>query len=359
MFKKVFLFFLEIASAYAYLPTENAIKRKIDEGIAPWMQQQLDIDFAYFKNRSFSLEELEEFYERRGDYLQLVKITLENNHVDIDKKFVHPANDGARYERYRQALQLLCQAAALPNTTFLLSVNDGLNVKEGMPIFAMCKKDSNQIILLPDYEALGSRYQVLKEGDITKNVFPWETKREKLIWRGSTAQLWTKITENNLHLFSRIKLCELSQTSPEWVDAKFTIFAQGGEKIPYLKQFKGERLSYEEQLQYKYHILIDGNTCPYSTSGWKFFGNSLICKPDSDWIQWYTQALIPYVHYIPVRQDLSDLVEKLLWSSEHDDEARKIAENCREFALSHITIMENLTYLYFAIQKYCQRFILD
>lgn len=179
-------------------------------------------------------------------------------------------------------------------------------------------------------------------------------KIPKLIWRGSTAQLWTWLTEKHLPQLTRVTLCELSQRYPELIDAKFTIYAQGGEAIPYLRQFKGERCSFEEQLSYKYHILIEGNTCAYSTSGWKHFGNSLLFKHDSRWIQWYYSAMKPHVHYIPVKQHLSDLVNALQWAIDHDEEAQTIAHNCRQFALSHITLADDLTYLYYLVLRYSQ-----
>lgn len=328
------------------------IKNVLRKGIPAWMESQIENDLAFFKYKNISLSEMNEFYKQRGSKLQLAKFIIQNNKVTVEKDFLKDGMNGERIMRFKNALSHLCKTVGLPNTMLFISTQDGLNVKEGMPIFAMCKVDSEQIILIPDYEALGARYQVLKNRDITKETFVWENKLPKLIWRGSTAQLWTWLTEKHLPLLTRVTLCELGQRYPDLIDAKFTIYAQGGESIPYLKQFKGDRCSFEEQLTYKYHILIDGNTCAYSTSGWKHFGNSLLFKPDSRWFQWYYSAMQPYVHYIPVKQDLSDLVDALHWAMDHDKEAKTIAHNCREFALSHITLADDLLYLYHLIVKY-------
>ena len=40
----------------------------------------------------------------------------------------------------------------------------------------------------------------------------------------------------------------------------------------------------------------------------------------------------PWEHYIPVKMDLSDLEEKILWAKEHDDELHSIAKRGKEFA---------------------------
>lgn len=319
-----------------------------------WMEKQIGKDLAYFQTKVISLSELEKFYEKRANYLQLVKYVIHDNQVEVDCRFVDAKGNKERIEKYKEAFRSLCQAKGLPDVTLLLSINDGLNVREDFPIFAMCKIDSDQIILLPDYEILGKRYQVLKSQDIEQVEIPWEEKVAKLIWRGSTAQKWLHLEEKHLPILSRLKLCELSELYPALIDAKYTIFVQGGEQIPYLRKFRGERVSFEEQMRCKYHILIDGNTCPYSNSGWKFFVGSLLFKPDSRWIQWYYDELKPGVHYIPVKENLSDLLEKLEWAIEHDKEAKTIGERCRALALTHLTSPNNLLYLYLAVLHYSE-----
>ena len=39
---------------------------------------------------------------------------------------------------------------------------------------------------------------------------------------------------------------------------------------------------------------------------------------------------MPYVHYVPVKNNQSDLIEKIKWLQENDDKARQIAENGQE-----------------------------
>lgn len=349
------LAFLLVGSSLLF---SESIQITIANGIPEWMETQIERDLSFFKDKPISLEELSQVYRKRGERLQAVKFTIQDNQVILDNDFIHDKMHMDRIVRYVKALTKLCKTVGMPNMTFLLSVNDGLNAREGVPIFAMCKTDSDQILLLPDYEILDSRYQVLCRGDIMKADFPWESKNDKLMWRGSTAQLWRRLTETDVPFLSRVKLCELSLQHPDLIDAKFTIFAQGGENIPSLRKFKGERVSFEDQLKYKYAIVIDGNTFAYSASGWKLFGNFLIFKPDSDWIQWYSSEFMPWEHYIPVRSNLSDLVEMIRWAKANDESAERIAQASRDFALTHLAIEDDLAYLYFACLKYSKlRFI--
>jgi hypothetical protein len=136
------------------------------------------------------------------------------------------------------------------------------------------------------------------------------------------------------------------------IDAKFTLFVQQGDRFPYLYRFQGEHVSFQDQMNFKYHILVDGNVSPYTKSGWKFFTNSLLFKPASKWVQWYFGSLSPNVHYVPIKEDLSDLLDKLEWAVQNDGEAAKIASNCRDFALTHLTFADDLIYLYRAIICY-------
>jgi len=79
--------------------------------------------------------------------------------------------------------------------------------------------------------------------------------------------------------------------------------------------------------RYKYVLIIDGNT-QASNGQWGFAIGSvpiLITHPDNRW--WFHSELRPMVNYVPVQYDLSDLVDKIQWLVEHDEEAKRIARN--------------------------------
>lgn len=328
-----------------YLPEHLSIK-----DISPWMETQVKNSLSYYVKNPTSLSKINAFYEKYAPYLHLVKFTIYNNKVYIEKKLP----DNLRVDRYENALNLLCKTIGLPNVTFLFAMGDSLHADYDVPIFVMAKnKHLDSLILFPDFEAVGACYQVLNENDITKYEIQWERKIPQLIWRGGTVQGVETITPENFHLLSRVVLCELSQMYPHLIDAKFTLYGHGHLKnIPYLKRFEGSWPTYEEQLTYKYHIIVDGTTSAYTGSGWKLFSNSLVLRPDSDNIQWYFSEMKPYLHYIPVKANLEDLLEKLCWAVMHDSEAKKIAHSCRQFALDHITVKHNLLYLYCLIKEY-------
>ena len=111
-------------------------------------------------------------------------------------------------------------------------------------------------------------------------------------------------------------------------------------------------LPWEEVLHYKYHMIIDGVTCSFPATQWKLLSGGLSFKQESEDIQYYYDELIPWTHYIPVKHDLSDMRNKILWAKTHDREAQEIAKNAREFALTHLMPEHILLYCYKVLCKY-------
>lgn len=322
---------------------------KANKPLAGWEKAQIEEDLSFFKNRTISIEELNDFYEENSEELLLIKFTIQNNQIFADWKF-----ERSPYQRwvFQETLSKLSELLTLPNMVFLISLHDGFNCLEDVPVFGQCKKrESYSTILIPDFEALKGRFQVLEKKDLLEYEHPWKSKTlSALIWRGGSGQGF--VTPERLDKNSRVTLCKLSLQAPDLINAKFTTFCQGGENIPFLQQLGGDFPSFEEQFQYKYHILIDGNATAYTRSYWKFFSNSLIFKPTSVNFQWYFKGLEPWKHYVPVKENLKDLVEKVQWARSHDKEAEAIAKNAREFAVENLSVQDNLIYLYHVLWEY-------
>lgn len=66
-------------------------------------------------------------------------------------------------------------------------------------------------------------------------------------------------------------------------------------------------------------------------------GGSLIFKPHSEYFEHFYNELQPNVHYVPVETNLTDLIEKIKWAIENDDEAARIAENGQTFSNEKIS----------------------
>jgi len=50
--------------------------------------------------------------------------------------------------------------------------------------------------------------------------------------------------------------------------------------------------------------------------------------------QWYYSELQAWTHYVPVKADLSDLMDQILWCQNNSEECRRIALNGQAFAMA-------------------------
>lgn len=141
----------------------------------------------------------------------------------------------------------------------------------------------------------------------------WEDKIPSLIWRGSVGHYPTyKLYGSKCN---RVRLLEYSASNPELINAS------SGETDP---------LNHEQMLKYKYQIDLDGHASAWTAFYWKCYSKSVVFKVQSHWRQWFYKDLKPWIHYIPILPDLSDLHAKLEWAKLNDDICKKIAENGRE-----------------------------
>jgi hypothetical protein len=86
-----------------------------------------------------------------------------------------------------------------------------------------------------------------------------------------------------------------------------------------------------QQCRYKYLVYVQGHSaaCRY---GFMMRLNSVILKVASTCAadqMWYFPMLRPFYDHIPVKSDLSDIVEKIEWCRAHDMECQQIARNAR------------------------------
>jgi len=63
----------------------------------------------------------------------------------------------------------------------------------------------------------------------------------------------------------------------------------------------------DEALEYKYLISIDGETAAWKRPEWIMASESVLFKTTTKFYQWYYDGLVPWVNYIPVRPDMSDV----------------------------------------------------
>jgi hypothetical protein len=196
---------------------------------------------------------------------------------------------------------------------------------------------------------------------ITEDV-PWSDKIETAFFRGAA----TGRLNNN----QRIRLAKVSS---EWstkhtnagsplLDAGLTSWnlsdkIDSGGFVHYIipKEMEAmgitlkKKIPMNEQVCYKYLINIDGHTAPNRTS-WILNSGCLMLLVESLYQDhtWTDNNLKPWKHYVPIKADLSDLEEQLLWCKSHDDECKQIVRQAKAFARLYFnrdTIAEYMAYM--------------
>jgi hypothetical protein len=179
------------------------------------------------------------------------------------------------------------------------------------------------------------------------DLIPWELKINKAQFRGSATGCGTD-EETNI----RIKATILSEKYPDILDAGIIKFNRKLKKslnkplmiIDNKKYKTKDFMSLEEKMKYKYILNLDGHVSAYRL-GHELSLNSVVLIPDSKYYLWFSKLLIPYVHYIPVKHNLDDLIDQLNWCINNDSKCKEIAINSRLFFDTYLSKDGQLNYM--------------
>jgi len=166
---------------------------------------------------------------------------------------------------------------------------------------------------------------------------PFEAKKSMAVWRGKAygehRQVFVKRFYNH-------PLCDIGQTN-----------TKRETDVPWQKP----RMTLKAQLQYKFIVSIEGNDVA-SNLKWIMSSNSLALMARPKYETWFMEGtLIPDYHYVLLKDDYSDLEEKIAYYSEHPDEAKAIIANAhRHVARFRDTEREAIISLS-VLEKYFER----
>jgi len=93
---------------------------------------------------------------------------------------------------------------------------------------------------------------------------------------------------------------------------------------------KNEWIDSTEMIKYKYIIDIDGNGSTWDGTAWKLNSGSVIMKVTSVWRQWFYDEYKSWLHYVPIKNDLSDIQEQYKWCENNQDKCEEMIKNCKK-----------------------------
>ncbi len=197
----------------------------------------------------------------------------------------------------------------------------------------------------PDYFRTGgyAEFRTAMEAQVPR----WESRRSAVHWRGSTSGIkryWPPHAPDDVHWLPRLELCARAQSGAlaEYCDVGFMNLVQvpDAERASMEAALAGLRRPPAEKAttaQVKAVIDIDGNSNTWSSGLYcSFLAGACVIKIASEhgFRQWYYERLEPWIHYVPVRADFSDLEEKVCLVMTDDELARTIGQAGRDFASS-------------------------
>jgi hypothetical protein len=204
--------------------------------------------------------------------------------------------------------------------------------------------------LIPDLFFWRQRGYVKQRQRFDEAWVPWKDRTTRAFWRGSTTGS-AKLTAASISNLPRYQLCAAANSSSlkDVLDAKLTGVVQANspdeaERIKLLLENQGlfsKPVPEVDFIKYRFQVDIDGNQNSWSLLP-KLLMGSCVLKVVSSWRQWYYGDLRPWEHYVSVRNDLSDLEEKVAWCMSNDGHAEEIAVNGRKYA-SGIVFADEMT----------------
>lgn len=113
-----------------------------------------------------------------------------------------------------------------------------------------------------------------------------------------------------------------------------------------------EYLTIPQQLKYKFVCCIEGNDVATNLK-WVMASNSLAVMPRPTYETWFMEGrLIGDYHYVEIKKDYSDLIEKMEYYIRHPEEAERIIEHAHEYVRQFMNPKQEAVISLLVMQKY-------
>jgi len=221
------------------------------------------------------------------------------------------------------------------------------NISDEGDVNTFSMDSTNEQKLIPDEYSMNEKYQrsnSIKLMSMNQFKEKYIYKESQMFWRGSTTGIQIKNIEDLLEN-RRIQNCltfkekkgfnvKISKVSQSELPKKFV--------LKWLKENKiySKRVKEKEFANYRYFPDITGNVLAWGTIR-KYKIGSLIFKPDNNRRLYYYKFINKWEHYIPIKNDLSDLEEKYIWAKTNESKAINIAYNGYLVANQYIDNIQN------------------
>lgn len=175
-----------------------------------------------------------------------------------------------------------------------------------------------EVILSPDFHFIENEGYHSLISEMQNSGKKWHMRVKKVFWRGSTTGPGP--CEENL----RVRACAAAR-SAAWCDVRVSKLLQFCDQshVPAVSHLLSPHVHESNWTNYRGILDIDGNVNAWGLF-WRLASESVVFRVESEYVNSYSLAMKPWVHYIPIMRNLSDLLDKtgLITSTSVVDTAR-------------------------------------
>ncbi|KAL6049762.1 Protein O-glucosyltransferase 1 [Balamuthia mandrillaris] len=201
-----------------------------------------------------------------------------------------------------------------------------------------------------------THFQVLREQLLEEaNAAPWKERSDLPFWQGYLPfiQAFTYPTDH-----PRVHLVRFSKDHPTCVHARFTprLDRHDDYESAPPADLADMVVANPPPLRYAEHkYLVNVGNIGYGERFWEMLlSGSTVLWMQEGWNEWWYPYLQPYVHYVPVLSNASDLCDKVQWLKAHPEEAERIANNGRRLVEQLLTWENVVSYTAQTVDGYLE-----
>ncbi|MBT3471530.1 MAG: lipopolysaccharide A protein [Gammaproteobacteria bacterium] len=166
----------------------------------------------------------------------------------------------------------------------------------------------------PNQQSVLYKFVKIRHFKFIDDTIPFQKKKNKLVWRGAAYKQHR--IDFLKQFFDKSPLIDIAQHN------------KNGNLNP---QWQKPFMSISEQLQNKFILSIEGNDVATSTK-WILSSNSLLFMKKPKYETWFMEGnLAPDIHYVKLKDDYSDIKEKIEHYIDHPEKAEEIIHNANQW----------------------------
>lgn len=180
------------------------------------------------------------------------------------------------------------------------------------------------------------RLNSIRHFRFVNDKIPFRSKQNRVLFRNVVRQPWR--VDLMARYFNHPK-CDFGQTNND------------GVILDWIKPY----MPIEQQLHYKFIMCVRGNDVATNLK-WVMSSNSLAVMPRPTVESWFMEGLLqPDIHYVEIKDDYSDLIEKTDYYAAHPNEAEKIINNAHAWVNRFRNIKLEYATMRRVVEKYFEQ----